>query len=105
MKPLTFEECCDQVAKKWGLPDMKSFVSQGRPYFGNQDRFFEQCAELYASSKDARIAELEADVKLWINRFNTATEQRDYYFNKIGEQEAEIKRLREEIIIQSSQQK
>ena len=45
---LLFERCCDKIAMEWALTDMKSFIAQGRPYFGNQDAFFAQVSELFA---------------------------------------------------------
>lgn len=56
MKAKSWNDCCEELAKKWGLPDMKSLISQGRPYYGNLDSFFEKAADDYAEEriKEAR---------------------------------------------------
>lgn len=48
----TFEQCLDEVAKKWGLPDYQTLKSQGRPDLEN---FYSKAAELFAREKQEEI--------------------------------------------------
>jgi len=53
---LTLQQAKDEIAKKWGLPDFKSLMRQGRPS-DNLDSFFNAVSELYCQSQKAEAWE------------------------------------------------